>query len=218
MPGYKLELWDKTRCLSLNIDFINDAIQLKKYAFAADVVRVIALYLYGGIYLDTDVILKKSLEPLFCASYISFIEVRPNLTRRKIKYNKLGKIEKVKDIGLQAAVMCSEKGHPFLNDLIYYYKNKRFNKQTMKYFFDVIAPDIQASLLIPYGFQYKDVKQKLKNNILIYPSFLIDKNNSDAFGIHICLSSWVPQKTVKEKITYKIKRITYLILHYFKLI
>lgn len=39
-------------------------IRTKKYAFVSDYVRLKALYEYGGIYLDTDIKILKSFNPL----------------------------------------------------------------------------------------------------------------------------------------------------------
>lgn len=216
MPEYELRLWDRAKCQALNMAFVNDAIELKKYAFAADVVRVAALYSEGGIYLDTDVFLKKSLEPILNSSFVSFMEVHPVMVQKKIAYKKYDDIIKVKGISIQSAVMASEKGHPFLSELIDYYSDKRFNKKTMKYFMKVIAPDIHASKLIRYGFQYKDEVQRLSEGITIYPSALLDGNGSyhypESYGIHYCLGSWLPPRTLWDKVVYRVKRAVYVIL------
>ena len=222
MPEYELKLWNKDKCMALNIDFIKDAIDFKKYAFAADVVRVMALYLEGGIYLDSDVFLKKSLEPLLNNSFVSFLEVYPNMVRKKITYKKYDSIIKVKGISIQAAVMASEKGHPYLSQLVDYYSDKRFNKKSMKYFMRVIAPDIQASKLIDFGFQYKDELQILNEGITIYPSTLLDSNRTfnypESYGVHYCLGSWVPPLKLTDRVIYLIKRAGYMALKFLKII
>lgn len=222
MPEYELRLWDMDKCRALNSDFINDAIELKKYAFAADVVRVVALYSEGGIYLDTDVFLKKSLEPILNDSFVSFMEVHPIMVKKKTVYKNYDGITKVKGISLQSAVMAAEKGHPFLSELAEYYSDKRFNKKTMNYFMKVIAPDIQASKLIKYGFRYKDEQQKLNQGITIYPSNLLNGNGSydypESYGIHYCAGSWVPPRSMWDQTVYAVKRTAYIILKSLKVI
>ena len=64
MPNYKIIEWNED-----NVDFkantyLEEAYELKKYAFMSDYVRLKVIYEYGGIYLDTDVELLKSLEPI----------------------------------------------------------------------------------------------------------------------------------------------------------
>ena len=43
--------------------WVSEAFDNKKYAFAADYIRLYALYHYGGIYLDMDVEVLKSFNP-----------------------------------------------------------------------------------------------------------------------------------------------------------
>lgn len=45
-------------------EYVKEAYQAKKYAFVSDYVRLWALEQYGGLYLDTDVEVIKSFEPL----------------------------------------------------------------------------------------------------------------------------------------------------------
>ena len=50
-----------------------EAYEKKKWAFVADYVRTKALYEYGGIYLDTDVMIKKDINFLISFAFIIFI-------------------------------------------------------------------------------------------------------------------------------------------------
>lgn len=222
MPDYKLILWDKDRCKSLNIPFVNDAITNKKYAFAADIVRVAALYKEGGIYLDTDVIIYKNLEPLLKGNYVSFMEVWNSVLKRKKIKDKYGHTIGVKGMGLQAAVMAAEKGHPFLASLLKYYSNLSYNEKTIKFLSGNLAPFIQARVLLDWGFIFKDTTHYLKDNIIIYHSKLITNGynlTSEAFGSHLCLGGWKSEKDrLKERKIYIIKRGAYLILKRLRLI
>ncbi len=62
-PGYELVRWSED-----NIDFsvpaIGRAYREKRWSKVADIVRLMAIYKCGGIYLDTDVQLRKPLDPL----------------------------------------------------------------------------------------------------------------------------------------------------------
>ena len=48
----------------IKISYTKDAFEAKKYAFVSDVARIKALYDYGGIYLDTDVVVYKSFDSI----------------------------------------------------------------------------------------------------------------------------------------------------------
>lgn len=61
LSDYKLIEWNESNFNINKLSFIKENYKRKKYAFVSDVARLDALYEYGGIYLDTDVIVKKSL-------------------------------------------------------------------------------------------------------------------------------------------------------------
>ena len=63
-PDYEIMRWDESNIDLDKYKFCRDAYDAKKYAFASDVIRVDVLYNYGGIYLDIDVQLLKSIDEL----------------------------------------------------------------------------------------------------------------------------------------------------------
>ena len=64
LEGYRIVRWDESNCSFDENDFVKKAYSEKKYAFLSDYYRLKALYEYGGIYLDTDVVIKKDFSPL----------------------------------------------------------------------------------------------------------------------------------------------------------
>ena len=81
LNDYEVWLWGKKPkdCLGLkliekhfdieSVVWCKQAFEAKKYAFAADYIRLYALYNYGGIYMDSDVIVYKSFEGLLHLPY-----------------------------------------------------------------------------------------------------------------------------------------------------
>lgn len=65
MPDWEIKRWDES-----NFDiaaaplYVLQAYEARKYAFMSDYVRLWALEQYGGVYVDTDVKVLKSYEPL----------------------------------------------------------------------------------------------------------------------------------------------------------
>lgn len=65
MPDWKIMRWDES-----NFDvaaaplYVREAYEARKFAFVSDYVRLWALEQYGGVYVDTDVKVLKSYEPL----------------------------------------------------------------------------------------------------------------------------------------------------------
>lgn len=72
MPDYEIIEWNEDNVV-LDNEYAKEAFEVKKYAFVSDYVRLKVIYEYGGIYLDTDVEVLKSLEPLLKdGGYIGF--------------------------------------------------------------------------------------------------------------------------------------------------
>ena len=69
LPDYEICLWDTKRFDIHSTKWTEQAFEVKKYAFAADYIRLYALYNYGGIYLDSDVEVYKSFDDLLQLPY-----------------------------------------------------------------------------------------------------------------------------------------------------
>lgn len=74
-PEYEIRLYNESN-LNMNLcAYAAEALRLGKWAFLSDVVRVQALYEFGGIYMDTDVFLLKSLDEfLESEGFIGFFQ------------------------------------------------------------------------------------------------------------------------------------------------
>lgn len=63
-PDYEIKEWNEDNLdLSYNL-YTKQAYEARAWAFATDYIRLWIVYTYGGVYLDTDVQLIKSLDPL----------------------------------------------------------------------------------------------------------------------------------------------------------
>ena len=58
MPDYEIIRWDRNKFSIESVPFVNEAYSVKKWAFASDYIRLYALYNEGGIYLDSDVLVR----------------------------------------------------------------------------------------------------------------------------------------------------------------
>ena len=63
-PDYQIKRWDESNYNFEKYPFCREAYEKKKWAFVSDVARLDIVYSEGGIYLDTDVELIKSLDDL----------------------------------------------------------------------------------------------------------------------------------------------------------
>ena len=76
MPDWEYVLWNEESFdISKAPTYVQEAYAAKKFAFVSDYVRLFALEQQGGVYLDTDVEVLKSYQPLLehCA-FIGFEE------------------------------------------------------------------------------------------------------------------------------------------------
>ena len=63
-PDYEIKEWNESNFNINENDYCREAYEAKKWAFVTDYVRLKALYEEGGFYMDTDVEVVKSLDPL----------------------------------------------------------------------------------------------------------------------------------------------------------
>lgn len=185
LPDYEIMLWDRERALSIGNRFVDEAISVKKWAFAADVVRLYALYHYGGVYMDADVFLMKRFDQFLTNSTVYFIEHH----RVKVK----GSDERVSSLSIQAAFIAAEKGSKLICETLKYYDNRPFIFEDGSYDMLVIAPAIFAKEAEKEGFKWVD-EQQIYDDFSVYESRFIAGNRrevtKDSFGVHLCFHSW----------------------------
>lgn len=61
-PDYEIKEWNENNFNLDTYSYTREAYDHKKFAFVTDVVRLYALYNYGGIYMDTDVEIIKNID------------------------------------------------------------------------------------------------------------------------------------------------------------
>ncbi len=105
LPEYKIKRWN-TQNFDVNIcQYTKEAYAARKYAFVSDYVRLYALYLEGGIYLDVDVEVIKSFDNLLNEHGFTCFENNHSVT---------------------TCIFGSEKGNPLFKEFIEYYTNRAF--------------------------------------------------------------------------------------------
>ena len=171
LPDYEFRLWNGKALAEINCPYANEAVSVKKWAFAADFLRNYVVYKYGGIWLDTDIEVFKSFDPFL--NNRMFIGAEAN-------FHGLPKKRYV-----TSHCFGAEAGHPFLKLCVDYYINRHFihstNEElplTFRYDMQLILPEIHGKILVDnYGYNadgYQDQDQVLKDGIHIYPSDYFD--------------------------------------------
>ncbi len=63
-PDYEIKLWNENNIDVTSVPYMKEAYEAQAWGFVPDVARLQIIYNEGGVYLDTDVELIRSLEPL----------------------------------------------------------------------------------------------------------------------------------------------------------
>lgn len=200
MPDYELKLWSLENFdLASAPVYVQAAVKERKWAFAADYIRVYALYTEGGIYLDSDVAVLRRFDEFLDNAFFSSME--HHLTQVE-RYDDRSMIDAegrrtgegyLMGMMIQAAVMGAEAGCPLLADVLDWYREHPFEMNGA----DVqgpISPQIYARVAERYGFRYRDEDQRLPGRITIYRSEVFAGNRHEATAasaaIHYCAHSW----------------------------
>lgn len=213
-------LWNEDNT-PMDIPWIRDAYKHEKYAFVADYVRFLALYNYGGIYLDTDMLLIKPLD-IFLHDGL--------FLGREDKYN------------ASMGIIGAEAHCEFCKLCLDFYNQTKFNMSKPPIITRFITP-----ILIQSGLKEEDITQKLDNGATVYQSsFFYPIHYSQAFnlqditppkyggyvsddkptfGIHLWNKSWTDEIELLAKGNYvegfhlvwkRIKRNPILHLRYYR--
>ena len=152
-PDYEIVRWS-TKNFDINsIPYVKEAFEARKWAFAADYIRMYALYTQGGIYLDSDVILLKRFDDFLNNSFFSSMEYHPTQIEKCGTMNYIDSNGKriadkyIEGIQIQAAVMGAEKGNPFVKEVMDWYSDKHFVNEDGTIRTNVLSPYIMRELL-----------------------------------------------------------------------
>lgn len=208
LPDYEFRLWDAESLKSLDMPFANEAIAEKKWAFAADQLRIYAVYTYGGIWLDTDVEVFMSFDPFlshrFFIGHEEVVEYHAELSQQLITK-------------LTAHCFGAEAGHPFLKRCMEYYEGRHFITATNRSLpaemrqDQRVLPDIMAMLARDFGYTGHPFsiyeKETCREDMHIYPAHYFDgpkyHSMEQVVCIHQCLSAWRDVNWVASRTTQK---------------
>ena len=214
LTDYQFRLWDMKAIEQIDSVFLKEALQERKWAYAADYVRLYAIYQEGGIYLDTDVYVYKPFDPLLNAC--AFIG----------KENSIHFEGGYTSQYLSSHCFGAEKQHPYIKDCLSYFEDRHFITssntnlpQPLRYNL-VLLPYIQAEIACKYGYDRKPSVQDLQKcqyGLYIYPTICFDPQlqTKDSYCNHLAVGSWRVDKALEPVYNLKYK-ITWRLLWIFK--
>lgn len=184
MPDYEIIKWDLEKFPLSKSLWVQQAYKMKKYAFAADYIRLYALSTEGGIYLDSDVEVLKPYDDLLHLPYFICNENSP--------------------MGVEAATIGAEKGCFWINKCFEYYNNRVFLDQKgntssevlPKIMINIISSNYNVCNVFDPSHVIKDV-----DNVYLLPSDFfspksyVDKKiiiTQNTYSIHHFAGSWIP--------------------------
>lgn len=176
-PDYEIIRWDETNYDVTKNIYMKQAYDCGKWGFVPDYARLDIIYQEGGIYLDTDVELKKNLDELL------YQEAYAGLCMRKYV-----------NLGLGFGAM---KRHPFIKELRDYYDDKMFVDQNGN--IDLTTCDLhQYNVFKKYGFRLDGSFQKIQG-MSLYPVVFFEARNyytqkesvtEETFSVHHSAGTW----------------------------
>lgn len=182
LSDYEIIEWNESNFDIQSHPFTKAAYEIGNYAFVSDYVRVYALYNYGGIYLDTDTEIYKSLDPFLTEySFWGFEEknfIATSLIGACPQNNIIGQFLRFYD----SVQLINEQGEV-----------KKFTNVS-----------VVTDMLSRKGIKLDGTYQRIEREITIYPQEYFSpydyincymKSTENTYAVHHFHKSWLPIST-----------------------
>ena len=194
-PDFEIREWNEDNCDYLAMPFMAEAYAAKKYAFVSDVMRLIVLEQYGGVYFDTDVEVVRDISPLLNdEGFIGF------------------EINRFVNSG---QVMAAVPHQPVVQAMIEEYKKMHFTNADGS-LNAVGCPHLNTDVMERFGLA-RNGQEQLVAGIHVYPVDWFNPLDSvtgkltkteNTYSIHWYSMSWLPKRTqMKAKLGRIVRRI-----------
>lgn len=212
LPDYELKIWTMDNFDTQAVQYVREAVSVRKWAPASDYIRLWALYNYGGVYMDSDVFVRRDFGRWMESDFFSAVERSVQQIDNSAYVDAEGRlldesVFNVPGIGIQAAVVASVKGHPFIRRCMEYFEREPFILPDGSYANRTfVAPGIFARIAVDFGFKYLDREQHLDEGMLILPSDAISSTlrsvSNESRAVHCCNGNWNEwvRRTQRQKI------------------
>ncbi len=181
-PDYEIVCWNESN-FDVNVHpFVKSAYEEKKWAFVSDYARLKVVYEYGGIYLDTDVELKKNLDTLRNNQCYIGIQQNGYLCNTGLGFG-------------------ATKSNPVVKKMLEKYDGLRFSKDRV---LELACPVLNDAVIREYGAVKSEGITKL-DKITVYPPKYFDPYGGknllckDTYSIHHYAASWTRKGNVLKR-------------------
>lgn len=178
-PDYEIKEWNEDNFNLNSYPYVREAYDNRKFAFVTDVVRLYALYTEGGIYMDTDVEVVKSLDSFLRHTGFSGFE---------------------NDTDVPTGIMACEKGAKWAKDNLDHYIGIHFIQPDGSFNLTTNVVTI-TTYMVEHGLKRNNTFQDFPGFFTIYPKTVfcplnVDGKKSvfsdDTVTIHHFAGSWLP--------------------------
>lgn len=182
LEGYEVIEWNENNFDIDSHQFVKAAYKAKKWAYVSDYIRAYVIYKYGGIYLDTDILVLDNFDRfLNNRAFVGFENPQYPFT----------------------AVFGAEPGHPLVKDMIEYYDRL----DEYKFDFEKNNTISVSDLLIKkYHCKVGNKFQILDEDIAVYPDTVLCNPSENSISIHVFTGTWLEgKKALARKINVFLK-------------
>ena len=178
LPDYEIIEWNEDNFDINSNQYVKEAYEAKKYAFVTDYIRLYVLYNYGGVYMDTDVEVLKSIDKFLLHRAFTGCENEEMCV---------------------TGIMASEANHSWIKELLSYYNDRPFILSDGSYDKTTNTKTITYTTIDKYGWIPRNNHQVLREDLNIYPfdffcakSFETGqiKSTKNTYTIHHFSGSW----------------------------
>lgn len=188
-PDFEIKQWDESNFDVNAMLYTRQAYYARKFAFVSDVARLKALKEEGGLYLDTDILIKKTFPDEW------------------FDLNGFGSFEHDKYV--QTGVMAAEPNHPLIFDFYDSYRARHFFRGLSFDFTTNVA--IYTKLAKKFGFEMNNTEQTI-DGFTLFPQEYLCANDwekgrydtDETYAVHDFGGSW-GKEALKSFLKFKIK-------------
>ncbi|WP_415945844.1 glycosyltransferase family 32 protein [Selenomonas montiformis] len=190
-PGYEIIEWNESNFDVTENDYCREAYEAKKWAFVTDYVRLKVLYEHGGFYMDTDVEVVKSLDPLRVYDAVSGYE---------------------SETSIQTGTIGACRENEWIEMLLRDYDSRHFLQADGSFDLTTNVVVITRMTAEYYGLQFDGLKKSFGRNMVLLPfEYLCAKSyqtgritkTEHTYTIHHFTGSWLAEDVRRQMDSYR---------------
>ena len=170
LKGYEIIEWNESNFDIHSHPFVEADYKAKKWAYVSDYIRMYAIYNYGGIYLDTDVLVLDNFDDMLDnKAFVGYEHPDYPFT----------------------AVFGAEPKHPFIKKILDSYDEI----DTYEFNFENNNTISVSNILInDYKCKKGNIEQLLKDGVKVYKDDILCNPSINSKTIHIFTGTWLDGK------------------------